>query len=58
MEDQSPDPRPVPPADGLRDRRIQRDRSSEKTVDPEMPQVKIEDRSFKFDFHVIHSKCF
>ena len=24
-----------------------------KTVDPEVPQMKIEDRSFKFDFHVI-----
>ena len=23
-----------------------------------MPQMKIEDRSFKFDFHVIPSKCF
>ena len=29
-----------------------------KTVDPEVPQMKIEDQSFKFDFHVIPSKCF
>ena len=27
-------------------------------MDPEVPQMKIEDQSFKFDFHVIPSRCF
>ena len=32
--------------------------AQKKTMDPEVPQMKIEDQSFKFDFHVISSKCF
>ena len=27
-------------------------------MDPEVPQMKIEDQSFKFDFYVIPGKCF
>ena len=57
MEDQSPDPGPAPPADGLRDT-PQRDRRSEEDHGPEVLQMKNEDQSFKFDFHVISSKCF
>ena len=60
MEDQSPDPGPALPADGLRDA-PQRDRCSEEDRGPEVSQMKIEDhedQSFKFDFCVIPSKCF
>ena len=58
MEDQSPDPGPAPPAKGLQDA-PQRDRCLEEDCGPQrVPQMKIEDRSLKFDFHVIPSKCF
>ena len=60
MEDQSPDLGLALPADGLRDA-PQRDRRSEEDCGPEVSQMKIEDQedqSFKFDFHVIPSKCF
>ena len=57
MEDQSPDPGPAPPADGLWDT-PQRDRRLEEDRGPEVLQMKNEDQSFKFDFHVISSKCF
>ena len=60
MEDQSLDPGLAPLADGLRDA-PQRDRRSEEDRGPEVSQMKIEDQedqSFKFDFHVIPSKCF
>ena len=36
----------------------QRDRRSEEDRGPEVLQMKNEDQSFKFDFHVISSKCF
>ena len=55
MEDQSPDLGPAPPVEGLRDA-PQRDRCPEEDRGPRrVPQMKIEDRSFKFDFHVIPS---
>ena len=59
MEDQSMHPGPTPPAEGLRDA-PQRDRRSEEDRGPQrVPQMKIEDRSFKFDSHVIQvNECF